>query len=165
MNRAQSPPSPALRIGVIGSATADDAARDAARAIGHAVARARAVLICGGLAGVMDAAACGASEAGGTVVGILPGDDPRAASPGVTIPLATGLGEARNTLVVKASEAVIAVAGEWGTLNEAAMCLKTGTPLLGVLDSLPAELPIERVADPAAAVEVALERALERRSR
>jgi hypothetical protein len=165
MSRAKPHPSPALRIGVIGSATADGGALDAARAVGRAVARAQAVLVCGGLGGVMDAAARGASEDGGTVVGILPGDDARVASPGVTIPLPTGLGEARNTLVVKAADAVIAVAGEWGTLNEAAMCLKTGTPLVGVRDTLPAELPIQRIADPDAAVAVALDLALERRSR
>jgi uncharacterized protein (TIGR00725 family) len=113
----------------------------------------------------MDAAARGASEEGGTVVGILPGDDARDASPGVTIPLPTGLGEARNTLVVKAADAVVAVAGEWGTLNEAAMCLKTGTPLVGVCDTLPAELPIRRIADPSAAVAAALDMALQRRGR
>ncbi len=165
MNRAERPVSPALRIGVIGSATADDEALDAARAVGRAVARADAVLVCGGLGGVMDAAARGASEEGGTVIGILPGDDARDASPGVTIPLPTGLGEARNTLIVKAADAVIAVAGAWGTLNEAAMCLKTGTPLVGVRDTLPAELPLQRIADPAAAVAAALDLALERRGR
>ncbi len=164
MSRPETHPSPALRIGVIGSATADDGALAAARAVGRAVAEARAVLVCGGLGGVMDAAARGASEDGGTVVGILPGDDARDASSGVTIPLPTGLGEARNTLVVKAADAVIAVAGEWGTLNEAAMCLKTGTPLVGVHDTLPAELPIRRIADPADAVAVALDLGLERRS-
>ena len=156
---------PALRIGVIGSAAADDEILDAAREVGRAVARGGAVLVCGGLGGVMDAAAVGASEEGGTVVGILPGDHAAAASPGVTIPLPTGLGEARNTLVVKAADAVIAVAGGWGTLNEAAMCLKTGTPLVGVRDTLPAELPFQRFADPAAAVAAALDLALERRRR
>ncbi|MFQ5889409.1 MAG: TIGR00725 family protein, partial [Gemmatimonadota bacterium] len=105
-----------LRIGVIGSAEADEDAMAVARAVGCGLARAEAVLVCGGLGGVMAAAAEGAAAEGGTVVGLLPGDDARAAAPAVSIPLPTGLGEARNTLVVKASEAVIAVAGGWGTL-------------------------------------------------
>jgi uncharacterized protein (TIGR00725 family) len=152
-----------LRIGVIGSAAADSAAWAAAHAVGRSVARAEALLVCGGGSGVMEAAAEGAAAEGGMVLGLLPGDDPRMAASGVSIPVPTGLGEARNALVVKASEAVIAIAGSWGTLNEASLCMKIERPLVGVLDSLGSRFPIERFADPAAAVARALELASERR--
>jgi len=112
----------------------------------------------------MAAAAEGAAEEGGAVLGVLPGDDPAAAADGVSIPLPTGMGEARNFLVVRASEAVIAVAGGWGTVNEAAHCMKVGRPLVGVRDSLGARFDIERFDDPLAAVARALELATEWRA-
>lgn len=152
-----------LRIGVIGSGEAEREVLVAARAVGRALARAEALLVCGGLGGVMSAAAEGASEEGGAVLGILPGDDPGEAASGVSIPVPTGLGEARNALVVKASEAVIAVSGEWGTMSEAAYCMKLGVPLVGVLDSLPEEFDVDRFRDPAAAVARAFELAQGRR--
>lgn len=152
-----------LRVGVIGSGDAEGEVLVAARAVGRALARAEALLVCGGLGGVMAAAAEGASEEGGPVLGLLPGEDPTEAAPGVSIPVATGLGEARNTLLVRASEAVIAVAGEWGTMSEAAFCMKLDVPLVGVMDSLPEEFPIERFRDPAAAVARAFELAQGRR--
>jgi len=153
-----------LRLGVIGSGGALDAATaEAARRVGVAMAGRGAVLVCGGLGGVMEAAAEGAAVAGGTVLGILPGTSPESAARGVSIPLPTGLGEARNVLVVRCSEAVIAIAGGYGTLSEAAFCLKLGVPLLGLHDRLPAELPIERLDDPEAAVERALRLAEQRR--
>ncbi len=151
------------RIGVIGSGDADASIADAAKQVGRAIARAEAVVVCGGLGGVMAAAAEGAAEQGGLVLGLLPGDDPNAAAPGVSIPVPTGLGEARNALVVKASEAVVAVAGSWGTLSEASFCMKLGVPLVGLLAELPAEFAIERFDDPAEAVARALERAQARR--
>ena len=152
-----------FRIGVIGSATVSEAGQETARSIGRAIALAEAVLVCGGGSGVMASAAAGAAAEGGIVLGILPGDDPQAASIGVTIPIATGLGETRNALVVKASEALIAVEGEWGTLNEAALCMKIGRPLVGIRDALGDRFPIERFQDPAAAVARALELASARR--
>lgn len=152
-----------LRVGVIGSASVDPEAAEVAHRVGRAIAESGAVLVCGGLGGAMAAAARGAAAAGGTVVGFLPGDDPGAAAPEVTLPFATGLGEARNVLVVRASEAVLAVAGGWGTLSEAAFCLKLGVGLVGVRDRLPPELPIERFQEPAAAVARALEIAREAR--
>jgi uncharacterized protein (TIGR00725 family) len=153
-----------LRIGVIGSATADAEAWATAHAVGRALARAEALVVCGGGGGVMAAAAEGACREGGEVLGILPGDDPGAAADGVSIPIPTGIGEARNFLVVRASEAVIAVAGGWGTVNEAAHCMKIGRPLVGVRDTLGDRFAIERFDDPAAAVARALELATERRS-
>jgi uncharacterized protein (TIGR00725 family) len=152
-----SPGSRPIRIGVIGSATASERGSETARSVGRALALAEAVLVCGGGTGVMAAAAAGAAAEGGLVLGILPGDDPQAAATGVTIPIATGLGESRNALVVKASEALIAIEGEWGTLNEAALCMKIGRPLVGVGDALGDRFPIERFQEPAAAVARALE--------
>jgi uncharacterized protein (TIGR00725 family) len=152
-----------LRIGVIGSAGPSEEGAALARAIGRALALAEAVVVCGGGHGVMAAVAAGAAGEGGTVLGILPGDDPEEAAPGVTLPVATGLGDSRNALVVKASEAVIAVEGEWGTLNEAALCMKIGRPLVGVRDRLGESFRIERFEDPAAAVARALELASARR--
>lgn len=148
-----------LRIGVIGSSSADDTVRAAARGVGRALALARAVTVCGGLGGVMSAAAEGAAAEGGLVLGFLPGADPDASAPGVTLPVPTGMGEARNVLVVRASEAVVAVAGAWGTRNEAALCLELGIPLVGLLDTLGDVFPIERFTDPDAAVARALEMA------
>ncbi len=112
----------------------------------------------------MAAAAEGAASEGGEVLGILPGDDPDAAAEGVSIPIPTGIGEARNYLVVRASEAVIAVSGGWGTVNEAAHCMKIGRPLVGVRDALGDRFEIERFEDPAAAVARALELATDWRS-
>lgn len=146
-----------IRVGVIGSAAATERGNETARSVGRALAHAEAVLVCGGGGGVMASAAAGAAAEGGIVLGILPGDDPRAAAAGVTIPIATGLGESRNALVVKASEVVIAIEGEWGTLNEAALCMKIGRPLVGVWDALGDRFPIERFQKPDAAVARALE--------
>lgn len=152
-----------IRIGVIGSASADDELRAAARGVGRALARARALLVCGGLGGVMEAAAEGATEEGGLVLGFLPGDDPDDAAAGVTVPVATDMGQARNVLVVRASEAVVAVGGAWGTRNEASLCLKTGVPLVGVMDTLGEMFPVDRFRDPDAGVARALEMAQKRR--
>lgn len=158
------PPRP-LRIGVIGSGEAAPAEASLARAVGAALARAGAIVVCGGMGGVMRAAADGASSEGGTVVGILPGGDPHAAADGVTIPIPTGLGEARNVVVARASEAVVAIAGEWGTLSEAAFCRKFGMPVIGLASALPDGV-VEEIADgPAEAAARALELAAARRER
>ncbi len=152
-----------LRIGVIGSAAATDEQATLARAVGVAIARADAITICGGRGGIMSAVAEGAASEGGIVVGILPGTDPEAAASGVSIPLPTGLGEARNVLVARASESVIAVAGEWGTLTEAAFCRKFGIPVIGLEANLPAGVADEAAAGPRHAVARALELAEARR--
>lgn len=154
-----------LRIGVIGSGEAAPAEAGLAHAVGAAVARAGAIVVCGGMGGVMRAAADGASSEGGTVVGILPGGDPSAAAEGVTIPIPTGLGEARNVIVARASEAVVAIAGEWGTLSEAAFCRKFGIPVIGLATSLPEGVVDETAGDAAKAAARALELAEARRER
>jgi uncharacterized protein (TIGR00725 family) len=113
-----------------GEATADELA--AAESVGRELARAEAVLVCGGLGGAMEAASRGAHEGGGIAVGILPGSDRSAANPYLDVTLPTGLGEARNALVVRAADALVAVGGGYGTLSEIALALKTGKPVVGL---------------------------------
>ena len=113
-----------------GSATEREVAW--AEEVGRLVAEAGGVVVCGGLGGVMDAAARGATQAGGIAVGLLPGSSRAGASPNLTVSLPTGLGETRNTLVVRAADVVIAVSGEFGTLSEMAFALKIGTPVVGL---------------------------------
>jgi uncharacterized protein (TIGR00725 family) len=151
-----------IRIGVIGSAACDAETAAVASQVGHAIGEAGAVLVCGGRGGVMQAAAEGAREAGGLTVGILPGDDPAAANPGIVVAIPTGLGDARNAVVVNTSDAVIAIAGAWGTLSEAAFCLKKGVPLITLRSDLP-DLPVPTAESAEEAVEWALSKAQERR--
>jgi uncharacterized protein (TIGR00725 family) len=96
------------------------------------------VVLCGGLVGVMAAVSRGAAEAGGTVVGVLPDGDWRTANPWVTIPIATGVGVARNAIIARASLALVAVGGGYGTLSEIAFGLQFGKPVLGFFDAAPA---------------------------
>jgi uncharacterized protein (TIGR00725 family) len=103
-----------------------------AEAVGRAVADAGAVLVCGGLGGVMEAACRGAQAGGGLTVGILPGFDRHEANRHVDVAIPTGMGEARNALVVRAADAVVAVAGEYGTLSEIALALQAGIPVVGL---------------------------------
>jgi uncharacterized protein (TIGR00725 family) len=122
------------------------------------------VVVCGGLGGAMEAACRGAKRASGTTVGILPGDDRGAANEFVDVALATGLGEARNALVVRAADALVAVGGAFGTLSEIALALRTGTPVIGLRtwELQPPDgsaAPIERFDDPVQAAEAALARA------
>ena len=105
---------------------------DAAEAVGRGLAEAGAVVVCGGLGGVMAAACRGAAEAGGTTVGILPGSSRADANPWVTVALPTGLGEARNALVVRTVDVLVAVGGGYGTLSEIGLALRTGTPVVGL---------------------------------
>ncbi len=113
-----------------GEASAEQLAQ--ARAVGAGLANRDAVVITGGLGGVMAAACQGAAEAGGTTVGILPGEDRAAANPWVGIAIATGLGELRNGLIVRAADSLIAIGGAYGTLSEVALALKTGVPVVGM---------------------------------
>jgi hypothetical protein len=119
-------------IGVVGPGTATESELAVAEEVGRRLASAGAVVVCGGLGGVMEAACRGASAAGGLTVGLLPGDDRGAANPWVSVPLPTGLGEARNVLLVRAAEAVVAVGGGWGTLSEIALALRAGKTVVGL---------------------------------
>lgn len=152
------------RVAVVGSSVASREEARTARALGRDLARRGAVVVCGGRGGVMESAARGCSEEDGLCVGILPGNDAGEANPWVALPIATGLGEARNVLVVRAAEAVLAVGGGWGTLSEIALARKIGRPV-GILGEPPVPgLEGPRFQDPQAAAEWALERASARRS-
>jgi uncharacterized protein (TIGR00725 family) len=113
-----------------GEPAADELAT--AEAVGRELGRRGAVLVCGGLGGAMEAACRGASEAGGATVGILPGNDRSAANRFVDFAIPTGLGEARNVLVVRCADALVAVGGAYGTLSEIAFGLKAGKPVVGI---------------------------------
>lgn len=112
--------------GVAGDVVAD------AEAVGAELARRGAVVVCGGLGGVMEAACRGARGEGGVTLGILPGFERAAANPWVSVAVATGLGELRNGLVVRSADAVIAIAGGYGTLSEIALALKAGVRVVGL---------------------------------
>ncbi len=144
---------------MIGAARASESEYSDAQALGHALAKGGAVVVCGGYGGVMEAAARGAAEAGGLTVGILRGSRGEDANPWIRVPLPTGLGEARNAIVVAAAEVAVAVGGSWGTLSEIALARKMGREV-GTLGLPPAEgLDLPALQDPVAAAEWALERA------
>lgn len=119
-------------MAVIGSGDPDPERDRQAEQVGRALAERGAVLVCGGLGGVMEAACRGAATAGGTTIGLLPGADRQGANPHLTIALPTGMGELRNGLIVRAADAVIAVGGEYGTLSEIGFALKLGRPVVGL---------------------------------
>jgi uncharacterized protein (TIGR00725 family) len=119
-------------IAVCGPGEATEAELESAEEAGALIAEAGAVLVCGGLGGVMEAACRGARSRGGLTVGLLPGDDREAANGWVQLALPTGLGEVRNALIVRAAHAVIAIGGAYGTLSEIALALRSGTPVIGL---------------------------------
>jgi uncharacterized protein (TIGR00725 family) len=118
-------------IAVVGPSAATPAEHALGEEVGRLIAEAGAVLVCGGLGGLMEAAASGCAKAGGRSVGVVPGDRSEA-NPYLTVAVATGMGEARNAIVVRTADAVIAVAGEFGTLSEIALALKMGKPVIGL---------------------------------
>jgi len=120
------------QISVIGGARGEEDLLEQAEEVGRRIADAGAVLVCGGRTGVMEAASRGASEAGGTVLGVLPTTDPADANPYVTHVIATGIGHARNLAVVGSGDAVIAIGGEWGTLSEIAFARRLERPVIAL---------------------------------
>jgi len=141
-------------IAVIGGSDIGDVTATLAWEVGREVAGRGAVLLCGGLGGVMAAAAQGAQEAGGVSLGILPGEDRRRANPYLTYSIATNLGHARNVLIAHSADAVIAVGGSYGTVSEAAIALKLGKPVIAL--AVTWDLPgVIRAASPAEAVALA----------
>lgn len=149
-----------LYISVVGHSACDAGKMELARAVGREVAGRGHVLVCGGLGGVMEAAARGAREAGGIVVGILPGADRSHANEWLTVALPTDMGHARNALVALAGDAIIAVCGGYGTLSEIAFGLKMGKPVVGLeswdLGDCPGEaLSMVQASSPREAVELA----------
>ena len=153
-------------IGVIGGASADSQVRQQAYEVGRGIAQRGAILVCGGLGGVMEAACEGARAEGGLTVGILPTSETGAANPYVTVPVATGMGIARNAIIARTADVLIAVDGSYGTLSEIAMALNLGKtvvqlgswrlPEAGEVDPalyVSAEDPAEAVQKAMAAVE------------
>ena len=119
-------------IAVIGGAQASQRELKLAEEVGHELAKEGAILVCGGLGGVMEAACHGAATEGVVTVGILPGESRRTANKYVQIPIVTGMGYARNAVVVKSAQAVIAVGGSYGTLSEIGHALQNGIPVIGL---------------------------------
>jgi len=134
-------------IGVIGGQQPPPEAMPAAEAVGRLVAEAGAVLVCGGLTGVMEAACRGAKSAGGLTVGILPGGDASDANPSVDVAIVTAMGTARNVIVVRTADALIAIDGSYGTLSEMAHALEQGKRVvsLGAWDLVRAGAEASRV--------------------
>jgi uncharacterized protein (TIGR00725 family) len=157
------------QIAVIGKGAPDEELVPLAEEVGRRIAEAGAVLVCGGMGGVMEAASRGARDAGGQVIGIVPGEDPASGNPHITHAVATGIGHARNLAVVASGDAVIAIGGEWGTLAEIGFARRLDRGVVALRSwtvSGPGDMEggpgIESVADAQAAVELALDAARER---
>lgn len=135
---------------MVGAGNPDPSTDTIAEEVGRLLAERGAVVVCGGLTGVMEAVCRGARSLGGITVGLLPGSDRHHANAFVDIAIATGMGEMRNALIVRATDGLIAVGGEYGTLSEVAFALKIGKPVVGI-----GSWDVARAAaDPAAAVEL-----------
>ncbi|MFH1701365.1 MAG: TIGR00725 family protein [Candidatus Zixiibacteriota bacterium] len=145
-------------IGVIGAGKGSRKLKEQAYQVGQEIAQAGAILVTGGLKGVMEAASQGAKESGGTVIGIIPGIDKSDANPYCDIVIPTGLGEARNMVVVRTADAIISLHGRYGTIIEMCFALKQGKPLVSLVnwDLLP---EVMTMAIPAEAVEEAIKQA------
>ena len=142
-------------IGVIGSGTCDEKVRKLAYEVGRGIAQAAQTLICGGLGGVMESACQGAQESGGTTIGILPGTSVDEANPFLTHVIVTGLGIARNVIIVRSSQVLIAIHGGPGTLSEVAYALQLGVPVVS-LKSFDVSSDLMQVQTPAEAVDAAV---------
>jgi uncharacterized protein (TIGR00725 family) len=157
-----------IYVGVAGASRADPALLDQAEVLGRRLAEGGAIVVCGGGPGVMAAVCHGAQSAGGTTVGLLPGLDRAEGNPHLTISIPTGLGQGRNLLLVRSSDALIAVGGGFGTLSEIALALRTSTPVIG-LATWSLQLDDQQVdafpvaGDPDTAAQLALEAARSRR--
>ena len=121
-----------IHIGVIGAGTCSSEIYHQANEVGYLIGKNEWTLFCGGLGGVMEGAAKGCYQSGGLTVGILPGKEKDSANPFIRLAIATGLGEGRNLLVVRASDVVVAIAGGYGTLSEIGLALKIGKPVIGL---------------------------------
>lgn len=145
-------------IACVGAASCTPQEAEIAHSLGRLLAQEGFGVICGGRGGVMEAVSQGAHEAGGVVLGLLPGDDAKQGNPFLTFALPTGMGEARNALIVRAAQAVVAIGGGYGTLSEIALALKMGKPVIGIgawqaSSAAGKPLEIERVDSAAQAVE------------
>ena len=150
-------------IGVIGGSSATPEEAALAEGVGRALAQADALLICGGRGGVMEAACKGARAGGGLTIGVLPGGDRSEANDYVDIAIATGIGYARNAIIVRAADGVIAVGGSYGTLSEIGLALGYHKPLVGLWTwemerEGHVEVPVARAKTPEEAVKMILQR-------
>jgi uncharacterized protein (TIGR00725 family) len=141
---------PSRYVAVCGASQPTPRQRELAHEVGRLLAGAGATVLCGGLGGVMEAVSMGVAEAGGMVVGILPGDDRSAGNPHLTVAIPTGLGEGRNVVLIRAADSVIAIGRGYGTLSEIALALRAACPAVGLdtwsVEGLPAvETPDEAV--------------------
>lgn len=137
--------------GVVGGGCVEARVAAVAKEVGRRLARAGAIIVCGGLGGVMEAASRGAAEAGGTVIGILPGPSVEDANRWVTHPVATNMGHARNAIIVQTADFLVAIGGEAGTLSEIAIALKIGKPVFSIESW---DIPgVRNIADPDALME------------
>lgn len=138
-------------IGVIGAGQCSKEEEKQAELVGQTIAELDGILVCGGLGGVMKAAARGAKKKGGLTIGILPGDQKSAANQYIDIIIPTGIGEARNMQIIRTADAVVALPGKFGTLSEMAFCKKMNKPLVS-LSNWDISEDIEKFKDPALAV-------------
>ena len=119
-------------IAVIGTRQPSPEESKLAEEVGRELAKNGAIMICGGLGGVMEDACRGACAEGGLTIGVIPGDDRKSANPYVQIPIVTGIGYARNVIIVKSAQAIIAVGGGYGTLTEIGYALDSKKPVIGL---------------------------------
>ncbi|MEO0136424.1 MAG: TIGR00725 family protein [candidate division WOR-3 bacterium] len=143
-------------IAVIGGAETSEKNLRIAEEVGALIAENGAILITGGLGGVMEAASRGAKKAGGLVIGILPGTDKRTANEYVDIPIVTGMNQARNIIIARTCDCAIAIDGKYGTLTEIAYCLMFNVPVIGI-NTWKIDAPIIHVKTAKQAVEKAFE--------
>lgn len=144
-------------IAVIGGSQPDEESLKIAEQVGRIIAKKNAILITGGLGGVMRAASKGAHEAHGLVIGILPGIDKQDANEYVDIPIVTGVGEARNSVITRTCDCAIAIDGSYGTLSEIAYCMIYHKPVIGI-NTWKIDAPIIHAKSAEHAVELAIEK-------
>jgi len=143
-------------IAVVGAGKCSKKLRDMASQVGKYIAENGGVLVCGGMGGIMEGAARGAKEAGGVTIGILPTDNKEDANEYIDYVIPTGFGEARNIMVVKTADAVVAFPGKYGTLSEMAFALHAGKPVVSI-NAWRLSDEIKQVDDPVKAAKLAME--------
>lgn len=150
-----------IKIGVIGGENPKGEILNLAYEVGKEIGKNNCMLICGGLSGIMEYASKGAKEEGGLTIGILPGTNKASCNRYVDIPIVTGIGYARNLVVVLSSDVIIAIDGSYGTLSEIAYALQFKKPIIGLYTwnfqyELEPEIPIIRADSPKSAVSLAM---------
>ncbi|MBU0600316.1 TIGR00725 family protein [bacterium] len=146
-----------MQIGVIGAGVCSQELAKLAYEVGYYIGQSKAILICGGLGGVMEEACRGAKDAGGVTVGVLPGLSSTDSNPYLDVKMVTALNEARNLIIVRSSQAIIAISGEYGTLSEIAFALKFKIPIIGLKTwNLGSNVPLLKAKTPQEAIQLAL---------